>query len=67
MPIGAHAQVENGQLRLYGLIADPDGEIVFEGKRIGKLDDPVQLGEALAQELIQKGALKMVERLPKII
>jgi hydroxymethylbilane synthase len=64
-PIAAHATVEGNGLRLRALVASLDGSRVVRGERSGSRTDAHLLGEALADELLGKGAheiLKECER-----
>jgi len=56
-PIAGHAtRLPDGQLRLCGLVGTPDGQIVLQGECSGPIEQAEALGEALAQELLQRGA-----------
>jgi hydroxymethylbilane synthase len=50
-PIAGHAVIENGRLRLRGLIAKPDGSESFECAREGLPADAVALGHDAGAEL----------------
>ncbi|MHB8516229.1 MAG: hydroxymethylbilane synthase, partial [Dehalococcoidia bacterium] len=67
LPVGAYACVEDGALRLRGMIAGddahPDGQRIFRGERRGSTADPDALGAALADELLAQGAAKFVDAL----
>lgn len=61
VPIAAHAILENtasGQISLTGMVGSPDGETILKDTMSG--DDPVELGIALADSLIQRGADKLL-------
>jgi hydroxymethylbilane synthase len=53
VPIGAHAEVVNGDIKLIGVVARPDGTLVLRDTRYGT--DPVQLGEELGKSLLERG------------
>jgi hydroxymethylbilane synthase len=53
VPIGAFAEICNGQLHLEAVVADPDGTKVLRESRDGT--DPVQLGESVGETLLQRG------------
>src|SRR6202142_883006 len=59
VPIGAFAEVRNGQLHLEAIVADPDGSKVLRESRDGS--DPVQLGEAVGNTLLQRGGDAILE------
>ena len=54
VPVGALGAVEGGEVRLRGLVASPDGALVYEGAAAG--EDPVEVGGRLALELLDQGA-----------
>jgi hydroxymethylbilane synthase len=54
VPVGALG-VANGNLaRLRGVVASPDGALVYRGEAEG--EDPEELGGRLARELLERGA-----------
>ena len=53
-PIAAHAQVEGGRLRFYGLILTPDGTISHEVRGEGSAGDAVRLGKQAGEEVRSK-------------
>jgi hydroxymethylbilane synthase len=55
-PIAAHAVVEGDLLMLEGLVAKVDGSAFIRDQRSGKLDHAEEIGFALAQELLERGA-----------
>jgi len=59
VPIGASAEVRNGQLHLQAIVADPDGSKVLRESREGT--DPVQLGESVGDILLQRGGDAILE------
>ncbi len=54
VPVGALGAFEGGEVHLKGLVASPDGALVYEGEAVG--DDPVDVGERLARDLLGQGA-----------
>lgn len=54
MPIGAYARIENNVLTIDGLIYTEDGTRVAKGNRIGDPKKAVEIGSALAEELLEK-------------
>jgi hydroxymethylbilane synthase len=56
VPIAGHATVEGGTVSLRALVASLDGARIIRGERRGPLGDARKLGEALAEELLAKGA-----------
>jgi hydroxymethylbilane synthase len=56
VPIGALGVPYDQKLRLWGLVASPDGRRVVRGDLTGSLADPQALGHALADLLRDRGA-----------
>lgn len=61
VPIGAYAEIEGDTLSLRGLVGNPDGTQVIEASTSGHKNDAEQLGEALAEELLSKGAKTILD------
>ncbi|CAN5592157.1 hydroxymethylbilane synthase [soil metagenome] len=61
VPIGANAMIENGVIRLEGMVGNLDGSINLREKISGEKRDAAMLGERLAQTLIGKGANEILE------
>jgi hydroxymethylbilane synthase len=57
VPIGALGVPYEKKLRLWGLVASPDGRRVVRGDLTGSLTDPDALGRALADLLRDRGAV----------
>lgn len=61
VPIGAFAEVRlGGRLHLTSVVADPDGSQILRDSRNG--DDPEELGKAAAEDLLARGADKILEK-----
>ncbi len=56
VPLGAYAILENGEIRLRGFIATPDGRRMLKAELRGAVDDAETLGRVLAQMLRDQGA-----------
>lgn len=56
VPIGTLGTLDGDTLRLRGLVASLDGATLIRGERSGTAADAVELGEALAQQLLAEGA-----------
>jgi hydroxymethylbilane synthase len=54
VPVGALAVAREDDVRLRGIVASPDGAIVYRGDAMGS--DPDEVGERLAQDLLKQGA-----------
>ena len=63
VPIAAYATIEDGELRLQGLVVDPLGRSAFRGEISGKPDEAESLGESLAESLLSEGADDILEGL----
>ena len=61
VPIGCHCFVENGTVRLIGMIASLDGATVVRDEIKGRLDEAEMLGRKLAQELRRKGGEEILK------
>lgn len=59
VPIGAHAVVVDGQLRLRGVVAKPDGTVVLREDMTGT--DPVALGEEAGRKLLGSGGQQILD------
>lgn len=58
VPIGAHARVENGRIRLMGVVAAPDGSRLIRGEVTGA--EAFDTGAALAEKLLAQGAREIL-------
>ncbi len=61
VPIGAYAEIEGDTLSLRGLVGNPDGSQVIEGAVSGPKIDAIALGEALADDLLSRGAKTILD------
>jgi hydroxymethylbilane synthase len=61
VPIGAHATVEGGRLRLFGLVASPGGDEVIRAEASGAPGDAASLGLALGNVLLERGARRILD------
>jgi hydroxymethylbilane synthase len=62
VPIAAYATIEGGLLRLAGLVARPDGSETVRGEHQGAVDDAPSIGRYLADELLSRGANRILVR-----
>ncbi|MCH7932985.1 MAG: hydroxymethylbilane synthase [Gemmatimonadetes bacterium] len=60
VPIGALGIPYDEKLRLWGLVASPDGRRVVRGDLTGSLADPQVLGHTLAVQLKERGAVEIL-------
>jgi len=61
VPIGAHAAVAGGRVRLVAIVASPDGAELVRGTRQGLASEAVEIGRALGEELLSRGARQILE------
>jgi hydroxymethylbilane synthase len=61
VPIGAHATVADGCLKLVALVASPDGSEVVRGEVEGPVEEAEALGRRLGAELLERGARRILE------
>lgn len=62
VPIGSYALIEGETLWLRALVGEPDGSQIITGERRGHIDEAEQIGIALAEELLAKGAREILQR-----
>jgi hydroxymethylbilane synthase len=62
VPIGAHARLTGGQLRLLGVVVTPDGARIVRRESSGPVSDAVSLGTELGNELLAGGAAEILEQ-----
>ena len=61
VPIAAHAIVEDGELRLRGLVANLDGSRLIRAQVRGPASDPEAVGAAVAEDLLRQGAREILD------
>jgi len=61
IPIAGHAVLREQKIYLRGMVASPNGTEVFSASASG--DDPQQVGLAVAEDLLQRGAGKVLQAL----
>jgi hydroxymethylbilane synthase len=61
VPIGAHATVEDGRLRLLAIVASPDGAELVRAESEGAAADAAALGRDLAADLLARGARRILD------
>lgn len=60
VPIAALGKIEGDRINLTGLVANPDGSEIVRGYESGKAVDAQQIGERLAEELLHRGADRLL-------
>lgn len=63
VPIGSYAELDHGVLLLRGLVGEPDGTEVISGVISGRPEDAEELGAVLAEDLLSRGADRILSRL----
>jgi hydroxymethylbilane synthase len=63
VPIAAHADFEDAQLLLRGVVASLDGSRLIRAVAAGSEKDPESLGAAVAEELLKGGASEVLKDL----
>ena len=65
VPLGGHAVLEGQQLFLRGFVASPDGTEMLRGEARGPVTAAAALGRQLAQELLDRGAARLLALVPE--
>lgn len=63
VPIAGYAELVDDSIRLHGLVGTPDGASLIQGEMLGSASDPEALGDALAAELLERGAADVLSRI----
>jgi hydroxymethylbilane synthase len=61
VPIAAYGKIVDDELQLDGLVAKPDGSEIIRAEMKGKLSEAEALGQHLADQLLQRGAKRLLE------
>ena len=67
VPIGANAMLKNDKIYLEGMAGNLDGSINLRDRISGDKNEAVGLGKLLAENLIEKGANKLLEMTRQIV
>ncbi|HEY7954201.1 MAG TPA: hydroxymethylbilane synthase, partial [Polyangia bacterium] len=59
-PLAAHAELAGGKLILDGLVGAPDGTEILRAQREGAPEEGERLGRELAEELLARGAARLL-------
>lgn len=60
VPIACLAELEEGALRVRGLVGSSDGSTILRSELIGVTDDAEELGIAIAEDLLSQGAAEIL-------
>lgn len=63
VPIAGFAQLREGRLIMRGLVGRPDGTQIVRAENSGSIDQAEAIGQAIAEELLAKGADKILQEL----
>lgn len=64
IPMAAFAEIiDEGQLLIRALVAEPDGSVVYRAQESGPLEQAQAMGERVAKDLIRQGADEILQRL----
>lgn len=63
VPIGGHATLNGDALHLRGLVGEPDGSNIITGEISGPASDAAALGIRLAEDLLNRGAATVLNKL----
>jgi hydroxymethylbilane synthase len=61
VPVGAHAVWESDRVRLFGVVASPDGAELVTGQSAGPASEAARIGADLGAELLSRGARKILD------
>ncbi|NOQ34272.1 MAG: hydroxymethylbilane synthase [Methylococcaceae bacterium] len=65
VPIAGFAEIQGDKLWMRGLVGNPDGSLIYRYEKTGDIKDAVQIGTAVADELLAQGADKILQDLYK--
>ncbi|WP_020394202.1 hydroxymethylbilane synthase [Thiolinea disciformis] len=63
VPVAGFAELQGEQIRMRGLLGFPDGSTVFRSEKLGSVQDPEALGQAVAEELLKQGGADILKTL----
>ena len=63
VPIAGYAEIEKGLIILRGLVGQVDGKKIIRGDIAGPIDSAAELGVVLAEDLLSRGADKILNEL----
>jgi len=63
VPVAGHGTLENGRFTLAGLVANLDGTVVLQASATGRADQAREIGVALAEKLLARGADRILQEL----
>lgn len=60
-PIGAYAKLIDNKLEIKAMAASPDGQKYYKNSLTGPMENPEELGKAIANIILQNGAKDIIE------
>lgn len=63
VPLAAYAEIDGQEIFIQGLVAEPDGSVVYRAQAQGDRQQAEALGNQVGQALIAQGAREILERL----
>ena len=66
VPVGARATVSGNELKIVGVVANPDGSSLYRGEIAGPAEAASELGRELADRLLRQGADKILAAARKV-
>ena len=66
VPLGCFSSIKNGELTLHGFVASIDGKQFIRETISGELTHGANLGIALAEKMLEKGALEILNKIKSI-
>lgn len=67
VPLGAYAVIADTQLHITGFVAQVDGSELLREELYGEITNPEALGQALADQLLQRGAGRILASLSQTL
>ncbi|MFC1738631.1 hydroxymethylbilane synthase [Planctomycetota bacterium] len=62
-PVGAFAQIKNGEIQIHAFIADLEGKNFIKRQIKGPIDKAIELAEKIANDLLNAGGKEILEEL----
>jgi len=63
VPIAGYAEIDKNVLLLRGLVGEPDGSQIIRGDIAGPVENAEEMGQVLADDLLSRGAGRILETL----
>ena len=63
VPLAGYSEIVDGKLKITGFVSDLEGKRVFKDTIVGSTEEPENLGEKLAKNLLDMGAKEVLEEI----